>query len=253
MEFEIWQIAILFAAAFAGGFIDAIAGGGGLVCLPALLAMGVPPHLALGTNKLQGTFGSFTASLNFTLKGFVDFRRVLIGVIFTFVGAFIGTRIVLLIDAKFLNYIIPIFLFALFIYTVLSPNLGENARKSKMNEKAFYIIFGLLLGFYDGFFGPGAGSFWTFALVGILGLYMKEAVAQTKALNFTSNIVSLGVFILGGQVLWTIGIIMGLAQIIGGWCGSNMVVKHDVKFVRTVLLFVVACTILKLIYGLIFN
>ncbi|MBP3224053.1 TSUP family transporter [Campylobacter sp. VBCF_06 NA8] len=253
MEFEIWQILILVAAAFAGGFIDAIAGGGGLICLPALLAVGIPPHLALGTNKLQGTFGTFSAALNFTLKGLVDPRKIALAIVCTLIGAFIGTRVVLLIDAKFLNYIIPVLLLALFIYTVLSPNLGESERAAKMSKNLFYVLFGLLLGFYDGFFGPGAGSFWTFALVGVLGLHMKTAVAQTKILNFVSNIVSLGVFIIGGQVLWMIGIIMGCAQIVGGWMGSNLVVKKDVKFVRTILLFVVACTILKLLYGLIFG
>lgn len=122
-----------------------------------------------------------------------------------------------------------------------------------MKQKAFYIIFGFILGFYDGFFGPGTGSFWTLALVGVLGLYMKKAVAHTKVLNFTSNIVSLIVFIIGGQILWLIGLTMALGQILGGFVGSNMVIKKDVKFVRKILIFIVFITILKLFYSLIFS
>ncbi|MBQ6223860.1 MAG: TSUP family transporter, partial [Campylobacter sp.] len=186
MEFEIWHFVVAFLAAFFAGFVDAIAGGGGMIALPALLAIGVPPHAALATNKFQGTFGSFTAAANFAFKGYVDFKEIALGIVFTLLGAILGTFVVLLIDSKFLNYIIPFLLLALLVYMILSPNLGEEERNAKMNARAFYIIFGFLLGFYDGFFGPGAGSFWTLALVGVLGLYMKKAVAHTKVLNFTS-------------------------------------------------------------------
>lgn len=253
MDFEIWHFIIAFLAAFFGGFIDAIAGGGGMITLPTILAIGIPPHAALATNKLQSAFGSFTAALNFSLKGLVDFREIFIGIIWTLIGTIFGTYLVLLIDAKFLNYIIPFLLLILLIYTIFSPNLGTSQTKAKMKQKTFYIIFGFILGFYDGFFGPGTGSFWTLALVGVLGLYMKKAVAHTKVLNFTSNIVSLIVFIIGGQILWLIGLTMALGQILGGFVGSNMVIKKDVKFVRKILIFVVFITILKLFYSLIFN
>ncbi|ASM37777.1 MAG: TSUP family transporter [Campylobacter sputorum] len=252
MEFEIWQFGIFFIAAFLGGFVDAIAGGGGLICLPALLAMNVPPHIALATNKLQGSFGTFTAAANFWAKGYIDKKEIITGIIFTFIGACSGTTLVLFIDAKFLNYIIPFLLIGIFIYTIFSPNLGEKDSKARMSPKPFYIVFGLILGFYDGFFGPGAGSFWTFALVGVLGLYMKKAVAHTKVLNFVSNFVSLVVFIFGGQILWLVGFIMALGQILGGYFGSNFVIKKDVKWIKTIFLIIVALTILKIIYGFIF-
>ena len=149
MEFEIWHFVVAFLAAFMGGFVDAIAGGGGMIALPALLAIGVPPHAALATNKFQGTFGSFTAAANFALKGYVDFKEIALGIVFTLLGAILGTFVVLLIDSKFLNYIIPFLLLALLVYMILSPNLGEEERNAKMNARAFYIIFGFLLGFYD--------------------------------------------------------------------------------------------------------
>lgn len=252
MEFEIWQFAIFFIAAFLGGFVDAIAGGGGLICLPTLLAMNVPPHIALATNKLQGSFGTFTAAANFWVKGYVNKKEIIIGIIFTFIGACLGTGLVLILDAKFLNYIIPFLLIAIFIYTIFSPNLGTQDTKAIMSSRLFYIIFGLILGFYDGFFGPGAGAFWTFALVGVLGLYMKKAVAHTKVLNFVSNAVSLGVFILGGEILWLVGFIMAFGQILGGYFGSNFVMKKDVKWIKIIFLTIVALTILKILYGFIF-
>ena len=253
MELEIWQFALLFAAAFFSGFVDAICGGGGMITIPALLAVGVAPHAALATNKFQASFGSFTAAANFALKGYVDFKEIILGVIFTLLGAAFGTFIVLLIDSKFLNYIIPFLLLALLVYMIFSPNLGQEERTPKLDAKLFYVVFGFLLGFYDGFFGPGTGSFWTFALVGVLGLYMKKAVAHTKVFNFTSNIVSLVVFIIGGQILWFVGAVMAIGQVLGGYVGSNMVIKKDVKFVRKILIFVVFATILKLFYSLIFG
>ena len=248
MEFDLLSYALFFVAAFLGGFIDAIAGGGGLITLPAIMAMGVPPHLALGTNKLQGVFGSFTATLNFTKKGLIDYKECFVGIVFTFIGAAIGATLILFLNANFLKIIIPFLLIAIFIYTLFMPKIGESDRAAKMNERLFYIIFGLVLGFYDGFFGPGAGSFWMFAMVALIGLNLKKAVAHTKALNFTSNIVALGVFIAGGQILWLVGFLMAVGQILGAYFGSNLVIKKEVKFIRTMFLIVVAATICKLLF-----
>ncbi|EAH8299536.1 TSUP family transporter [Campylobacter fetus] len=250
MEFELWHYALLFFVACFSGFVDAIAGGGGLITIPILISVGIPEYIALATNKLQSSFGSFTATLNFSLKGYINYKDIWIGVVFTFIGAVLGTICVLVIDPKILSYLIPIFLILIFLYTIFSPKIGEKDRAAKLSPKVFYITFGLMLGFYDGFFGPGAGSFWMFAMVALLGIHMKKAVAHTKALNFTSNIVSLGVFIAGGQILWMLGIIMGFGQIIGAYFGSKMVIKKEVKFIKIVFLVVVACTILKLIYDL---
>ncbi|WP_169752303.1 TSUP family transporter [Campylobacter mucosalis] len=248
MEFEIWVYFLLFGVAFLAGLIDAIAGGGGLIALPALMAVGIPPHAALATNKLQGTFGSFTAAVNFAKKGLINFNEILIGIVFTFIGAVFGTILILFLNAQILKIIVPFCLIAIFIYTIFMPKVGENDRQARMKPKIFYIIFGFVLGFYDGFFGPGAGSFWTFSMVALLGLNMKKSVAHTKALNFTSNAVSLAVFVIGGQILWLIGLLMGIGQVFGAFVGSNLVVKKEVKFIRTVFLFVVGATIIKLIW-----
>lgn len=248
MEFELYYYALFLGAGFLAGFIDSIAGGGGIITVPVLLASGMPPHIALATNKLQSSFGSFTASLNYMRKGLVSFKDVYLGVIFTFIGASIGTYSILLMDASLLSKIIPVMLIIIFIYTFFTPKLGAEDRHAVLKPTLFYFIFGISIGFYDGFFGPGTGSFWTIAIVMFLGLNLKSATAQTKIMNFTSNIVSLGVFIVGGQVLWLVGILMGIGQMLGAYMGSTLVVKRDVGFIRVFFLCIVGLTILKLLY-----
>ncbi|MEE3693807.1 TSUP family transporter [Campylobacter sp. CLAX-22107-21] len=250
MELEIWVFVLLFCVAFFSGFVDAIAGGGGLITIPALISVGIPEHIALATNKLQATFGSFTAAANFTHKKMVDFNSLWRGIIWTFIGAVLGTWAILLIDATVIKYLIPIFLIAILIYTIFSPKLGESDSQKRINESLFYAIFGLVIGFYDGFMGPGTGSFWMFAFASLLGLNLKTAVANTKILNFTSNIVSLAVFIGGGQILWLLGIVMGFGQMIGAYFGSHMVIKKEIKFIKIIFLTVVSLTIVKIIYDL---
>ncbi|MDX1808084.1 MAG: TSUP family transporter [Sulfurospirillaceae bacterium] len=248
MEFEFYYYVIFLAAGFLGGFVDSIAGGGGIITVPVFLAAGMPPHMALATNKLGSSFGSFTASINFIRKGLVSFKEVYLGVIFTFIGAVIGAKTILLVDASILNKIIPVMLVAIFLYTLLNPAFGHLDKANRLKKPVFFLIFGILIGFYDGFFGPGTGNFWTIALVGLMGLNLKKATATTKIMNFTSNIVSLYVFIMSANVLFFVGILMGMGQILGAFVGSSMVIKKEITFIRTFFLFVVGVTILKLIY-----
>ncbi|WP_024955356.1 TSUP family transporter [Sulfurospirillum arcachonense] len=248
MEFETYYYFIFLGAGFLSGFVDSIAGGGGIISVPVLLASGMPPHIALATNKLQSSFGSFTASANYIKKGLVSIKDVYMGIIFTFIGACLGTYSILLLNADLLSKIIPIMLVLIFLYTFFTPKIGKEDRHHILKPNLFYFIFGISLGFYDGFFGPGTGSFWTIAIVMLLGLNLKSATAQTKIMNFTSNVVSLGVFIIGGQVLWTVGILMGIGQILGAYTGSTLVVKKDVTFIRVFFLSIVGITILKLLY-----
>ena len=246
MELDIFTLFLLFLAGGFAGFVDSIAGGGGIITLPALLAVGIPPHQALATNKLQSSFGSFTATLNYAKKGLMNPKELLLGVVFTFIGAVSGAVSVQFFDAKSLEDMIIFMLIIIFIYTLASPNLGSIHTTAKLKKPLFYTLFGLLIGFYDGFFGPGTGSFWTMALILLLGLDLKAATAETKLFNFTSNIASLIMFIYAGLVLWLAGFVMGVGQIIGAYLGSNLVAKKEVKFIRVFFLVVVGVTILKL-------
>lgn len=240
---------VLWAAGLFAGFVDAIAGGGGIISLPALLAAGIPPHLALGTNKLQGTFGSMTAALNYARKGLVDVREVPAGVAFTALGALAGTVTVQILSADFLRDVILFLLVGVFLYTLFSPELGRLDRRPVLAAPLFFGCAGSLLGFYDGFFGPGTGSFWTIALVMVLGLNLKKATAHTKIFNFTSNLVALAAFLAGGNVIVSAGLLMGAGQMLGAFMGSRLVIRKGTGFVRIFFLVVVAATILKLAYS----
>jgi uncharacterized membrane protein YfcA len=239
---------LLFAAALFGGFIDSIAGGGGIITLPALLAAGLPPHLALGTNKLQSSFGSFTAAMRYHQGGMFRMRSLLPGIACTALGAVTGTLAIRALSADLLARLIPLLLAAIFVYMLANRRLGEHARPHRMRPAWFHLLFGLGIGFYDGFFGPGTGSFWTIALVVWMGLDLRQATGRTKALNFTSNVVSLVTFLAGGQVVLLAGLLMGAGQVAGAWLGSHMVLRRGTGFVRGVFLCVVGATIAKLLW-----
>lgn len=235
---------ILFFVAVFAGFIDAIVGGGGLITLPALIACGIPAHLALATNKLQSVFGSFTATLSYFKSTTLPYLAW--GIFFTALGAAIGTYSVLFIKDEHLKIIILLFLSLTFLYTALRPNLGKEESEPKIkNIKIFHLIFGLTLGFYDGFLGPGTGSFWIFACVMFLGFNMKKASVNTKILNFTSNVVALMIFLWQYEILWAVGLLMGVGQLLGAFLGSKLVLKTKGNFIKNLFLLVVGATIIK--------
>ena len=242
-------LAILFLAGCLAGFIDSIAGGGGIITVPALLAVGVPPHQALATNKLQSSFGSLTAAINYARLGLMEPRRLLLGFVCTLLGGIGGAVAVQHCDPGFLENLIIVLLGVLFVYTLLSPQLGFTRRPHRMNRTLFYLLAGLGIGFYDGFFGPGTGSFWTIALVLLLGLDLKQATARTKLFNMTSNLAALAMFLHAGLVLWGAGLAMGTGQVLGAFCGSTLVSRREMRFIRYFFLAVVAATILKLLYS----
>ncbi len=229
--------------------IDAIAGGGGLIALPALLSVGVPPQIALGTNKFQSSFGSFTASLYYWRKGLVDLRKARLGIIFTFIGAAIGSWFVQQIHAEVLNTIIPLLLFVIALYTILTPSLGHTEIHPRVTQLNFFIVAGIGFGFYDGFFGPGVGSFWAIAFIFFLGFDIKRATGHTKVMNFTSNIISVIVFALGGSIWIVHGIVMAIGQTIGAQIGARLAVKKGIAIIRPLFIIIVFATIGKLLYS----
>lgn len=239
---------LLSLAGILAGFIDSIAGGGGIITVPALLSAGLPPHLALGTNKLQSSFGSFTATLRYRRSHLVKIRRTVWGIVFTTVGASIGTFTIQRISPAFLQKAIPILLLVVFNYMLLSPKAGAQRSRSRLAPLPFYALVGVGIGFYDGFFGPGTGSFWTVAFVVLLGHELKEATAHTKVMNFTSNVVSLIAFALGGHVVLIPGLVMGVGEVVGAALGSQLVIRRGVGFIRVFFLTVVAITVVRLVY-----
>jgi uncharacterized membrane protein YfcA len=248
MNIPLWLYPLLFAAGLTAGLIDSIAGGGGLITIPVLLGVGLPPQLALGTNKLQSTFGSGSAMVYFARAGTVAKGESIGGAVFTAIGAGIGAWTVQQIDPGFLRGIIPFLLLAIVIYTILTPRLGFDDIHPRMPAAVFYPLFGLLLGLYDGFFGPGTGSFWVVALMLLLGYNMTKATGYTKVMNFTSNIVALILFIAGGHVCYAAGFTMGAGQALGARIGSRMVLVRGAAFIRPIFIAMVLVMTAKILY-----
>ena len=244
-----WLYPLLFFTGGAAGLIDSIAGGGGLITLPVALAIGMPPKVALGTNKFQSSFGSFTAAFYYTKHKVVDLRAAMLGIFFTLLGAVAGAWGVQQIDSAILNQIIPFLLLAIVLYSFVSPEFGSIDSEPRISPTIFYVGAGLALGFYDGFFGPGVGSFWAIAIVFWLGMNLTKATGLTKVMNFTSNIVSCLLFLAGGYVWFGAGIAMALGQILGSRIGSRMVIKKGTSLIRPLYLTVVVATTLKLLYN----
>lgn len=228
-------LAMLFGVGLVAGFVDAIAGGGGLLTVPALLWAGLSPAQALATNKLQSCFGSFSATLKFVRGGEVDPRTMGRMIACTFVGAAAGATLVQMLDPSFLRNVIPVLLVGIALYLLVSPKAGDIDAHRRVSENVFALLIGGGVGFYDGFFGPGTGTFFAIGFVALLGFNLRRATAHTKILNFTSNVAALLFFLLGGQIQWAIGIAMGAGQFLGAQAGAHLVIRNGARIVRPML------------------
>lgn len=249
MELTTQLISILFFMALMAGFIDAMAGGGGLLTIPALLLTGMNPVAVLATNKLQACAGSFSASVTMIKKGLIHPKMMKIALLFAFVGSVVGTILVQLSPPEFLQKALPFVIGAVGIYTLFSPNLGKLETTPKMSQKLYERTIAPLIGLYDGYFGPGTGTFFSLSQVVLRGRDLVQATARAKLLNFATNIASLIFFILGGQVVWVVGLVMMAGQLVGAYLGSHMVVKGGAKFIRPVIVVVCFCMVAKLVWG----
>ncbi len=247
-ELTLQTYILLFLTGLCSGFVDSIAGGGGLIALPVLFSVGLTPQVALGTNKLQGSFGTLSASYNYIKKGVVRLDENLLGMLFTLIGAMLGAWAIQQMRAGFIEHLVPVLLLFVFFYTLFTKDLGHAPGNPKMPRHFFYFIFGLGLGFYDGFFGPGTGSFWTAAILIFLGRDMRKASGVTRIMNFVSNIVALSIFIIGGNVMYSVGLCMAVGQIIGARTGSSLAIKKGAGFIRPIFLTVVFLTIVRLVW-----
>ena len=243
-----WLYPALTATAVLTGFIDAVAGGGGLIMMPALLFAGLPPHFALGTNKLQSACGTAMATRNYHKAGLFEIRPNLPAVGVIFAGAAIGALLIQRFDAHVLNLLVPLLLMAVAIYTVLSPRMDDVESHAWLGKKGYLPVAGGI-GFYDGFFGPGTGQFFATSLVGLRGLGLLRATGLTKLFNLTSNIASILVFALGGQVLWLLGLCMAAGAMAGAWLGSHTAARFGAKVIRPLLVTVSLALTAKLVWS----
>ncbi|HDR1344085.1 TPA: TSUP family transporter [Pasteurella multocida] len=248
MEIGINVLVLLFAVALVAGFIDAIAGGGGLITIPALLMTGMSPALALGTNKLQACGGSFSASLYFLRQRAVNLAEVWLILLMTFIGASLGTILIQLVDSAIIKKVLPFLILAIGLYFLFSPTLGSEDRQKRISYLAFAFTAGLGIGFYDGFFGPGTGSLLGLAFVMLLGFNLTKATAHAKVLNFTSNVASLIFFLIGGQIMWSVGFAMMAGQFIGANLGAKMVLSKGKTLIRPMVVVMSFIMTMKMAY-----
>nr|WP_086939797.1 TSUP family transporter [Thaumasiovibrio occultus] len=248
MEITFEVLALLFVVAGVAGFIDAMAGGGGLLTLPALMAVGVPPTQALATNKLQSSFGSFSASFYFVRQGIVKLSEMKMAIIFTFIGSAIGAELVQHLDPGVLTSLIPLLLIGISLYFLLAPKTREDKNKPALRNNLFAFTVGSSVGFYDGFFGPGTGSIFTVCFVALGHFSLVDATARTKVLNFTSNIAALTFFVIAGLPIWEIGLVMAGGNFIGARVGAKVVLTKGQAWVRPLVITMSMLMALKLLW-----
>lgn len=237
-------ILLLGIAALVAGFIDAIAGGGGMLVMPALLSTGMPPHLVVGTNKLVGTFGTFSASITFIRKGL--FKPALWWAMSfgTLIGALIGAVLIYLVSAGVLKKLLPLAILLAAAYLVWPrhaplANVRPEAAVAPSNRRSFKLLTGGLIGFYDGFIGPGTGAFWMAAAMKLFGLDWVAAAGVARFMNFVSNITALLTFITLGNIDYAVGLTMGITLMLGAFLGAHSAIRYGAPFIRPVFLSVV--------------
>ena len=246
-EMGLQVLLMLFGAALFAGFLDAIAGGGGIVTLPAMLLAAIPPLQVLGTNKLQSLFGSGSASLAYARQGHVDLRAQLPMALAAALGAVLGALLATVVPGEFLEVVLPFLLIGVAVYFGLKPDPGEVDRQRRMGVMGFSVGFVPAIGFYDGVFGPGTGSFLMLGFIALAGHGLLKATAHTKFLNFGSNLGAFAVFLAFGAVLWKVGLVMGAGQLLGAQLGARFAMRKGARVIKPLLVIVSVALAIRLL------
>ena len=248
MEITYQTFLIVCPFLFLAGLIDAIGGGGGLISLPAYLIAGLPPHAAVATNKLSSTCGTTLATLRFIKNGLVNLKLAIPSVIAAIIGSSIGANLSLLIKEEIMLYIM-IAILPICAFLVLNKKLFHDGGENEIAlDRRTYItatIAALIIGMYDGFYGPGTGTFLIIAFTVFAKISMKTANAQAKVINLTSNITSLIIFLINGEVLFSVGIVAAACNMLGGHIGAGLVMKNGAKIIKPSIIFVLILLALK--------
>lgn len=237
----------LMGVGMLAGFVDAVAGGGGMIGVPALLSAGLPPVAALATNKMQSIVGTATAVITYWRRGLIDLHSLLPAVVLTLVGSILGALTVSRLDTGILMVAVPVALIAIALYFLFAPKLSDADSAARLPFGRFVPIMGFAIGFYDGIFGPGTGSFFMIGFVLLFGLGLTRATGNTKVLNCVSNLAALLVFIPQGHVVWPVAIVMAIGQIIGGYLGARTGIRYGAKVIRPLVVVVSIALAIKLL------
>lgn len=239
----------LTAAGFLAGLVDSMAGGGGLISLPALLAAGVPVHLALGSNKLQSCLGTSFSTARFLKGGHVTLKVAIPAALMALVGSAAGSRVALAVSSQFLSGLIPPMIILVGVITFVRKNFGSDDHFGEAAgwHSAVSGAIGLVIGFYDGFFGPGTGTFLVFLFVAFLGFGFLRANANAKVVNLGSNVAAVISFAISGKILIIPALLMGVANIAGNLIGAGLAIKQGSRIIKPVFGLVLAALLVKIV------
>jgi uncharacterized membrane protein YfcA len=244
---DITMLLILAGVGLCAGFVDAIAGGGGMISLPALLSLGVPPINALAVNKAQGAVGTCIAAVTYWRRGLVTLPALGAAIVTTYCGSLAGAFLVQSVDTARLAIAVPVALIAIALYFLFAPKLSDADRHARLPFSLFVPVMGAVVGFYDGLFGPGTGSFLTMGFVTLFGLGVLRAAAHTKVLNLVSNLAALTLFIPTGHVLWPEALVMMAGQTAGGYLGALTGIRFGARLIRPLVVAVSIILALRLL------
>ena len=250
LEVSLDLLALLMTAAFAAGFVDSIAGGGGLITVPVLMLTGAHPVTALATNKVQGLFGSGMAAVNYARAGHVDLTSQITPALISFVAAVAGALLAARLPTDVIRLGLPVLLIGIALFFALKPGLNDIDRVRRISPTVFTATFVPLIGFYDGLVGPGTGAFFMLGFVALAGFGILKATAHTKLLNFASNVGGMVAFALVAKPWWITGLFMGVAQMAGAWVGSKLAMRIGARVIKPVLVTASTALALKLIWDM---
>ena len=250
----IQMLVIVCPLVFLAGFVDSIAGGGGLISLPAYIFAGLPIHVAYGANKFSGTCGTAVATVKYFKSGFITPKPALISAAAALVGSSVGANMVLIASENVLQICLMVILPLVGVFLLFNRNFGkEDAIKKDYSEKSLFIraiTIGLIIGVYDGFFGPGTGTFLVIAFTAFMGMSLTNATGNAKVVNLASSSAALVTYIIGGKVMYSVAIPAAICNVLGSYIGSSLAVKKGSKFIRPLIIFSIALLMIKIIFDI---
>lgn len=246
------MLLVVCPLAFFASFVDAIAGGGGLISLPAYMVTGMPAHMVIGSNKFSAAVGTAIATVRFIKSGNLHLRVALETAAFAFLGSVLGAQIALHVSDYYLRIAMMVLLPCVALFVLFNrKQMGDDSRFEQLSRwRVFFgmAAVGVYLGLYDGFFGPGTGTFLIIAFTTVLGFDLKRACGNTKIVNLTTNVAALLVFVQAGQVYYEVAVPAALCSVAGNWLGSGLAIRKGAKFVRPVMIFVLCLLLIKIAY-----
>ena len=251
MELSLWTFIIVCPMVFLASFVDAVAGGGGLISLPAYLLAGVPPKLAIGTNKLSSATGTVFSTARYCKNGCFDLKLALPSIVVALIGSYIGAKIVLVTSDEILKYVLIIVLPVTAFFVLKKKNFDQVKNKPKRKKKFIIaVLASFIIGMYDGFYGPGTGTFLILIYTGLVKLDLLTASGNTKLVNLSSNVAALVTFIFSGNIVYALGFAASVFSIAGHYLGAGMVMKSGTKIVKPIIILVILLLLIKICLGI---